>query len=43
VSGLGDWSQRIRSGTVQPAKPLPPPEQIPEVLVPIARRWGYLG
>lgn len=40
--GLGDWSPLIKSGKVQPAKPLPPAEQIPEVLIPIARKWGYL-
>lgn len=40
--GLGDWSRWIRSGRVRPAKPLPPAEQIPTALVPIARQWGYL-
>lgn len=40
--GLGDWSERIRSGTVQRPKPPPPVEQLPEVLRPIARAWGYL-
>jgi hypothetical protein len=41
-AGLGDWSKRIRSGKVQPARPLPKPEDVPEVLVPIAEKWGYL-
>jgi sulfotransferase family protein len=40
--GLGDWSDKMRSGAIQPAAPTPPPEQIPEVLRPIARAWGYL-
>jgi hypothetical protein len=40
--GLGDWSSRIRTGKVQPAKPPPPVDAIPEALVPIARRWGYV-
>ncbi len=29
VAGLGDWGQRIRSGQIQPARPLPRPEEIP--------------
>jgi Sulfotransferase family len=41
-AGLGDWSPRIKSGTIQPAKPPPPPDQIPPALVDISTRWGYL-
>lgn len=37
--GLGDWSERIRSGRVQAAEP--PPETPPQ-LVELARAWGYL-
>jgi hypothetical protein len=38
-SGLGDWSENIKSGEVQKAKP--PPPETPEVLRPIAAKWGY--
>lgn len=40
--GLGDWKDKIRSGRVQPARELPDPSQIPEILKPISKRWGYL-
>ena len=39
-SGLGDWSEKIKSGEVQKAKP--PPPETPEPLRPIAAKWGYL-
>ena len=39
-SGLGDWSENIKSGEVQKAKP--PPPETPEPLRPIAEEWGYL-
>lgn len=42
VAGLGDWGQRIKSGQIQPARPLPRPEEIPEVLREICASWGYL-
>ena len=38
--GLGDFKDKIKSGAVQP--PEPPPDEIPEPLVPIAATWGYL-
>jgi hypothetical protein len=38
-SGLGDWSENIKSGEVQKAKPAPP--ETPEPLRPIAAQWGY--
>ncbi|WP_433430116.1 sulfotransferase family protein [Nonomuraea sp. CA-141351] len=41
--GLGDWRDKIRSGTVQPARELPSEDQIPDVLKPICRTWGYLA
>ncbi|MGN9843357.1 sulfotransferase family protein [Nonomuraea sp. H19] len=41
--GLGDWRDKIRSGTVQPARELPAAEQIPEALKPICRTWEYLS
>ena len=40
-SGLGDWSENIKSGEVQKAKP--PPPETPEPLRPIAAKWGYLS
>ncbi|MEV4373430.1 sulfotransferase [Nonomuraea sp. NPDC049637] len=40
--GLGDWRDKIRTGTVQPARELPSSDRIPEPLKPIARTWGYL-
>ena len=39
-SGLGDWSDNIKSGEVQKAKP--PPPETPAPLRPIAAKWGYL-
>jgi hypothetical protein len=40
-SGLGDWSENIKSGQVQKAKP--PPPETPEPLRPVAAKWGYLS
>ncbi|MGW7478788.1 sulfotransferase family protein [Nonomuraea muscovyensis] len=40
--GLGDWQDKIRSGTVQPGRGLPAPDEIPEALRPMCRSWGYL-
>ncbi|TMR96158.1 sulfotransferase family protein [Nonomuraea basaltis] len=40
--GLGDWRDKIRSGTVQPARELPSEDQIPDTLKPISRTWGYI-
>ena len=40
-SGLGDWSENIKSGEVKKAKP--PPPETPEPLRPIAAKWGYLA
>ncbi|MFI6481217.1 sulfotransferase family protein [Nonomuraea sp. NPDC050663] len=37
--GLGDWKDKIRSGKVQPAREIP--QDVPEVLKPICKRWGY--
>jgi LPS sulfotransferase NodH len=39
-AGLGDWNEKIKSGRIQ--APQPPPEDVPEALVPIATTWGYL-
>lgn len=38
-AGLGDWKEKIRTGTVQPAEP--PPDVVPAPLVAVARAWGY--
>ena len=40
--GLGDWSEKIKSGRIQPPKPLPKIEEIPEELLDLTRAWGYL-
>jgi len=42
TKGIGDWTDKIKSGSVQPGRPLPDPGEIPEGLLPIARAWGYL-
>lgn len=39
VSGIGDWSAKIRSGKVQPARPLP--AEVPAELLDLAHVWGY--
>jgi hypothetical protein len=41
-AGLGDWKDNIRTGEIQPPKPLPAPEEVPEALRGIAAAWGYL-
>lgn len=43
VRGLGDWSEAIQSGRVQPARPLPPDDEVPELLREICEAWGYAG
>ncbi|WP_347694168.1 sulfotransferase [Nonomuraea sp. B12E4] len=40
--GLGDWKDKIRSGSVQPGRSLPRPEEIPDVLQDMCRTWEYL-
>jgi hypothetical protein len=42
VKGLGDWRDKIQSGTVQPGRDLPSADEIPESLKAISRTWGYL-
>lgn len=39
--GIGDWSERIQSGQVQPAETVPEPTN-PQVRE-LCRRWGYLS
>jgi hypothetical protein len=41
-AGFGDWTDKIRSGQVQPDRPAPALDEIPEVLRPMCRAWGYL-
>ncbi len=41
-AGLGDWSDKIKSGQIQPAEPLPSPEEIPPALREISEAWGYV-
>lgn len=38
---FGDWSANLKSGKVQPARPLPRREDVPEELREITRLWGY--
>ena len=37
--GLGDWTDKIRSGKIHAAEPVP--DDVPEELRPIAEAWGY--
>jgi hypothetical protein len=41
--GLGDWSERIRSGKVQPVERLPTRDEIPPRLLGISTKWGYVA
>lgn len=40
-SGLGDWSDKIKSGRIQAPEPLPAPEEIPPALRELSAAWGY--
>jgi hypothetical protein len=40
-SGLGDWKENIKTGTIQPPKPLPTRDEIPPELLPLSIAWGY--
>ncbi|GAA0403825.1 sulfotransferase family protein [Acrocarpospora corrugata] len=42
VKGIGDWREKIRSGTVQHGRPLPAAEDVPEILHDMCRTWNYL-
>lgn len=37
--GLGDWTEKIRSGVIHPAVPAPP--AVPEGLRDLCQAWGY--
>ncbi|MET7854930.1 sulfotransferase [Streptomyces avermitilis] len=41
VKGLGDWRDKIRSGSVQAGRSLPAEDEIPELLRPMCKTWGY--
>jgi hypothetical protein len=43
VKGLGDWKDKIRSGSVQSGRALPREDEIPAVLRPMCEAWGYLS
>jgi hypothetical protein len=38
---LGDWSDTIKSGRVQPARNADPMVELPLRLTELARAWGY--
>lgn len=38
---LGDWSETIKSGRIQSARPADPQAELPPRLVELAREWGY--
>ncbi|MFJ8824143.1 sulfotransferase family protein [Streptomyces sp. NPDC102467] len=40
--GLGDWRDKIRTGSVQQGRALPADDEIPELLRPMCKAWGYL-
>lgn len=42
TKGLGDWKEKIRTGTIQSSRPLPDPDEVPEELRPLCRAWGYV-
>ena len=39
--GLGDWKDKIKSGRIQAAEPLPGADEVPEELRAITAAWGY--
>lgn len=42
VKGIGDWKDKIKTGSIQPGRALPKPEEIAEELREMCRVWGYL-
>ncbi|MEV5613990.1 sulfotransferase [Streptomyces sp. NPDC052225] len=40
--GLGDWRDKIRTGSVQQGRELPKDDEIPGILRPMCAAWGYL-
>ncbi|MGP3971194.1 sulfotransferase family protein [Streptomyces sp. 6N223] len=41
VMGFGDWKEKIKTGTIQPGRGLPAPEEVPHELRDMCRTWGY--
>ncbi|MFG6197519.1 sulfotransferase family protein [Nonomuraea sp. JJY05] len=41
VKGIGDWRDKIRTGTVVAGRPLPSADEVPAELREICRLWGY--
>jgi len=39
--GIGDWREKIKTGTVQPGRPLADISEVPAELRPMCERWGY--
>jgi hypothetical protein len=39
--GLGDWTEKLKSGRIQPPRPLPAPDEIPAELRDLCAAWGY--
>ena len=37
----GDWRDKIRTGTIQPGRPLPSADEVPRDLRAMSERWGY--
>jgi hypothetical protein len=42
VKGIGDWKEKIKTGTIQQGRPLPKPDEIAPELRQMCRTWGYL-
>jgi hypothetical protein len=40
--GLGDWNEKIKSGVIHAAEPLPTADEVPEELRDVTKRLGYL-
>jgi hypothetical protein len=40
--GLGDWNEKIKSGVIQAADPLPSPEEVPDEIREVTQKLGYL-
>jgi hypothetical protein len=40
-AGLGDWTESIRTGRVQPSRPIPNSSGLPRPLRQITEAWGY--
>ncbi|TMR91381.1 sulfotransferase [Nonomuraea basaltis] len=42
VKGIGDWRDKIRTGTVVAGRPLPSPDEVPDELREVCRQWDYM-